>query len=214
MLGVTVIRGHHWNALMAPRAEQGPVCPPGGLGGRWRWTLATFEVSAFSRRRVSELGGPAAAYQTLLRDKATLCFFFFFHCHKDRLLMRLQSPSSDLTLGLLCRVSARTAETLSVCSRFCNARTAQRDFETSFFFWGGLRFLRIYLKRQPASVMNEIFFDCLKCSFFPSCWRRNVNFFTASQIWALNIDEPALISYGVNLSPIKDVCWCFSFHFV
>lgn len=128
--------------------------------------------------------------------------------------MRLQSPSSDLTLGLLCRVSARTAETLSVCSRFCNARTAQRDFETSFFWGGGLRFLRIYLKRQPASVMNEIFFDCLKCSFFPSCWRRNVNFFTASQIWALNIDEPALISYGVNLSPIKDVCWCFSFHFV
>lgn len=187
-----------------------PAVSEAGGGGHWLLLKSLLSVVAVSLSS----GGPAAAYQTLLRDKATLCFFFFFHCHKDRLLMRLQSPSSDLTLGLLCRVSARTAETLSVCSRFCNARTAQRDFETSSFFLGGLRFLRIYLKRQPASVMNEIFFDCLKCSFFPSCWRRNVNFFTASQIWALNIDEPALISYGVNLSPIKDVCWCFSFHFV
>ena len=139
MLRVMVICGHHWNEPMAPHAEQGVICPPGGLRGRWRWTLVTFEVSAFSRRRVSELRGPAAAYQTLLWDKATLCYFFFFLCHKDGLLMRLQSPSSDLTLGLLCRVSACTAETLSVCARFCSARTAQRDFETSFFFgvvWG------------------------------------------------------------------------------
>lgn len=136
MLGVTVIRGHHWNARMAPHAEQGLVCPPGGLGGRWRWTLATFEVSAFSRRRVSELGGPRCSISNAPPRQSYFVFFFFFHCHKDRLLMRLQSPSSDLTLGLLCRVSARTAETLSVCSRFCNARTAQRDFETSFFFLG------------------------------------------------------------------------------
>lgn len=37
-------------------------------------------------------------------------FVFFLHGHKDRLLMRLQSLSSDLTLGLLSRVSAHIAE--------------------------------------------------------------------------------------------------------
>lgn len=61
--------------------------------------------------------GPAAAYQTLHTDKATLCFF---HGHRDRLLMRLQSESSDLTLWLWSLVSphfVRKREML--CSRCC-----------------------------------------------------------------------------------------------
>lgn len=58
---------------MLARASSELLC---ALRGRWRWTQATFEVSAFSRRCVSELRGPAAAYQTLHTDKATLCFFF------------------------------------------------------------------------------------------------------------------------------------------
>lgn len=38
-----------------------------------------------------------------------------------------------------------------------------------------------------------------------------INFFVGSQIHLLNIDEQALISYGVSLSFIKDGCWCFIF---
>lgn len=72
------------------------------------------------------LWAQGASLQHIKRCPTTklLCvFFFFFHGHKDRLLMRLQSRSSDLTLGLLSRVSARIAkkkrrETLSDCSRF------------------------------------------------------------------------------------------------
>lgn len=82
-----------------------PVCR---CVGRWRWTLLPSEVSAFS----SQLS-LAAAYQTLPKDKDTLCFSLslsFFYGHKDRLLMRLQPLSSDLTLGLLSRVSAHIAK--------------------------------------------------------------------------------------------------------
>lgn len=81
---------------------------------RWRWTLAAFEVSAFSPGGVSELRGLAAAYQTLPKDKATLWdflpFLFFFMDGKERLLMRLRHLGSDLALGLSSLVSAHVAK--------------------------------------------------------------------------------------------------------
>lgn len=127
--------GNQHGDLGAPLkcTEQGIICAFCGLRGRWRWTLATFEVSAFSRRRVSELRGPAAAYQTLPKDKATLCFFFlFFRGHKDRLLMRLRSPSSDLTLGLLSRVSAHIARDFISLLSFLQLELSSKGFLNLF----------------------------------------------------------------------------------
>lgn len=128
-------------------AEQGIICLSRGFWGRWRWTLATFEVSAFSHRCVCELRGPAAAYQTLPKDKATLCFVFF-HAHKDRLLIRLQSLSSDLASGLWSRVSANVAKKkrdfISLLS-FLQLKYSSEGFWNLPFC--DLRFLRIFLKR-------------------------------------------------------------------
>lgn len=85
-----VIKGHRWNGS---RAEQSVICL------LQRWTLPTFEVSAFSP---FERWSLAAAYQTLPEHKAALCV--------DGLLTRRWCLSWDLTLRLHSQISAHAGE--------------------------------------------------------------------------------------------------------
>lgn len=88
-------------------AEQDVLCAPlCRRGGRWRWTLATFEVSAFSGGRVAGLRGPGCSISNAALGQRH--FVFVFHGRRDRLLMRLQSLRSDLTLRLLSPISTFT----------------------------------------------------------------------------------------------------------
>lgn len=136
MLGVTVIRGHHWNARMAPHAEQGLVCPPGSLGGRWRWTLATFEVSAFSRRRVSELGGPRCSISNAPPRQSYFVFFFFLslpqrYIANEAPVSELRSDFGTLVSGF----SSHCRDFISLLS-FLQREDGSKGFWNLFFFLG------------------------------------------------------------------------------
>lgn len=92
-----------------------------GEGGPWLLFKCLLSVLAGSL-------SSGAPLQNIKRCPQTKPLCELFHDHWDRLLMRVQSLSSDLTFGLLSRVSARIAEKReTVCSHFCNSSRAERE---------------------------------------------------------------------------------------
>lgn len=144
----------HWLLLVLNKASSVFfLVSEAGEGGHWLLLKSLLSVLAVSLSS----GAPLQHIKRCPKTKL-LCGVFSSpqrQIANEAPVSKLRSVFRTLVSGF--STHCKKKETLSVCSHFCNSSVAQRDKGILKSLFAGSWFLRTYLKRQTASVLNLIF---------------------------------------------------------